>query len=964
MTLIPKPVDCGSCPLYGDGLGFSRPEGSGSKGVLIIGEALGAHERADGLPFRPHAEAGSVLERAILRAGFCRDHFRLWNTIACQPPDNRLEGESWEDDAITHCQTHVRRVAEAFRPRAILALGGVATRTLTGLSGPELTISRLRGYVLESEYAPVVPSFHPSYLRRGGRRRDAEGGKAFESAAGGGGMSLMGVLIHDLQLAVAVAGGAYKEYVLHPEYSEYFADYQEQPSLDDARSFLHRARESPQALLSYDLEHPRATEEPDDEDLLTGGSTDLADLLDANAGQSADGATIHSAQFSLAPRSGIYLPWIGEYREIAAALLDLPNRKAGHFVRKNDNPRLRTWGIIPREPVIDTWEQFHHLQPDIPANLQFAASFARFPFPWKHWRRSQQARYGIADVDALQWLVPWLERALDRAGLQAGYQQVLKLGPVFAGMTERGVPVDAAAHSCMAEDFQTTLTESRVELQAGIPDAARVVHNPEGYTRPPAHVRLALLADPACRRVEGADGSTYLRDPVRELATTAKEAQTALAFGDPSGAGADIDRAKWRRLDPFNPQSAPQVLAYIQAKGHPLPQARNSGGWTTSETALGRLYRQTHDPTYRRILEHRELRTLLSTFIPGWAPHADGRVHPQFYTAPGTGQHSSRGPNVQNAPKHTRLADSFRRIVRASPGHWLVSFDWKSFHALMLGFEAQDAAYMRLARLDIHAFLAAHLLGLPEADGLLARTDDELADYFRWLRSCGGECRHSSADKRAGKCWGYVRDNQAKRAILGWAFGQTAWGLAQHYPEVFAGVAAARRVTGTLEGLFSHAASWHDQIREIAHRQTFLRSRWDFIRHFWDVQHRDPRTGRAAWGDDSEAAIAFLPANDAFGLRNDAMIQLEAGGANARFGLINEIHDELLYECPDALVDECVATVQAEMERPRRELTDPAIAPAGLGCAVGVKIGRHWAAMHAWTGSRTEAEATGTGAKL
>ena len=46
-------------------MGFSQTEGTGSNGVLVVGEALGGEEARDGLPFRPKAAAGSKLEEAF-----------------------------------------------------------------------------------------------------------------------------------------------------------------------------------------------------------------------------------------------------------------------------------------------------------------------------------------------------------------------------------------------------------------------------------------------------------------------------------------------------------------------------------------------------------------------------------------------------------------------------------------------------------------------------------------------------------------------------------------------------------------------------------------------------------------------------------------------------------------------------------------------------------------------------------
>src|SRR5437773_994021 len=75
------------------------PEGTGSSGILAMGEALGESEERDLLPFRPYAEAGSVLERALYRAGVPRESLTLTNLVWYRPPRNWLDGAPWEIDA-------------------------------------------------------------------------------------------------------------------------------------------------------------------------------------------------------------------------------------------------------------------------------------------------------------------------------------------------------------------------------------------------------------------------------------------------------------------------------------------------------------------------------------------------------------------------------------------------------------------------------------------------------------------------------------------------------------------------------------------------------------------------------------------------------------------------------------------------------------------------------------------------
>jgi uracil-DNA glycosylase family 4 len=170
--VLPKPDTCVGCDLHGDGKGFCRNEGSMTNGVLVIGEASGSNEKSDSLPFRPYAQAGSLLERAFKRCGFVRGQFRITNVVRCQPPHDLLSGATYEFAAIQHCRSNLLATLHEAKPRAILALGGTAARELTGYSGTKAGVSYVRGYVLPCivagyETVPVVATFHPSFLRQG-----------------------------------------------------------------------------------------------------------------------------------------------------------------------------------------------------------------------------------------------------------------------------------------------------------------------------------------------------------------------------------------------------------------------------------------------------------------------------------------------------------------------------------------------------------------------------------------------------------------------------------------------------------------------------------------------------------------------------------------------------------------------------------------------------------------------------
>jgi DNA polymerase I-like protein with 3'-5' exonuclease and polymerase domains len=401
----------------------------------------------------------------------------------------------------------------------------------------------------------------------------------------------------------------------------------------------------------------------------------------------------------------------------------------------------------------------------------------------------------------------------------------------------------------------------------------------------------------------------------------------------------------------------------MKFRGHPVPRDFKKDIETTAKVELERLAKRTKDPLYNKSLQYREFEKMKSTYVDGWKPDdvveyrmfdtpqvvlagaeptssvvvGIGRVHTTFTFRPATGQLSSRGPNIQNAPKHEGqravpgLAGAFRRIVEARPGHRIVTFDYKSFHALTLGFEAGDATYMRMARLDIHSFLTAHMLKLEGCDNLLARSDDELREYFRWLKS--------DKDRL------FTRDFKAKRAILGYGFGLGYRKLYDMNQEAFTRQAEAKRTIEMLNRTFPKTAQFRNTIRMRAHRDTFLLSRHGCIRHFFDVYHWDSKYGANRPGRDSEKAIAYLPANDAFGHIKDAMLRLEESGWNERANFFNQIHDDLHFEIPDAVFDEAVPAILAEMTKPSEILIDPVTAPAGLQCAVEVKAGRTWEKM-------------------
>ena len=157
---------CVSCRLCKTRKQTVFADGSPEAKIMFIGEAPGADEDAQGVPFV--GRAGQLLTRMIEDGmGLPRKSVYIANVLKCRPPDNRNP----EPDEIASCRGYLESQIDLVRPEVLVALGKFAAQFLLET---EEGIMRLRGKWGTYRGIPVMPTYHPSFLlRQPGQKKEA-----------------------------------------------------------------------------------------------------------------------------------------------------------------------------------------------------------------------------------------------------------------------------------------------------------------------------------------------------------------------------------------------------------------------------------------------------------------------------------------------------------------------------------------------------------------------------------------------------------------------------------------------------------------------------------------------------------------------------------------------------------------------------------------------------------------------
>ncbi len=154
-------ADCVKCPLSATRTKVVFGSGNSDADLMFVGEAPGAEEDRQGLPFV--GRAGGLLTQLLERIGMERKDVWICNTLKCRPPGNRDP----QPIEIETCNPYLQRQVELIEPRVIATLGNFATKLLTG---SRVGITRVRGTPQVHEVGGrtvfLMPLLHPAAALR------------------------------------------------------------------------------------------------------------------------------------------------------------------------------------------------------------------------------------------------------------------------------------------------------------------------------------------------------------------------------------------------------------------------------------------------------------------------------------------------------------------------------------------------------------------------------------------------------------------------------------------------------------------------------------------------------------------------------------------------------------------------------------------------------------------------------
>ena len=150
--------ECQNCPLGKTRQNFVFGSGSSRAEVMFVGEAPGADEDAQGLPFV--GKAGQLLTKIIESTKIWkRSDVFICNVLKCRPPGNRTP----QPEEVEQCRPYLEEQIRIIKPKLLMALGASAAQALLKTKD---SVGKMRGKWHDFEGIPLRVTYHPAALLR------------------------------------------------------------------------------------------------------------------------------------------------------------------------------------------------------------------------------------------------------------------------------------------------------------------------------------------------------------------------------------------------------------------------------------------------------------------------------------------------------------------------------------------------------------------------------------------------------------------------------------------------------------------------------------------------------------------------------------------------------------------------------------------------------------------------------
>ena len=343
-----------------------------------------------------------------------------------------------------------------------------------------------------------------------------------------------------------------------------------------------------------------------------------------------------------------------------------------------------------------------------------------------------------------------------------------------------------------------------------------------------------------------------------------------------AGLEADINKEAGETVNPGSPKQLGDIL--FGKLGLPGGTKTKTGQWATGARALEELAEQGHKLP-QMILDWRQVSKLKSTYtdaLPGFVNPTTHRVHTNYaFASTTTGRLSSSDPNLQNIPVRTEDGRKIRRAFIAAPGTKLVSADYSQIELRLLAEIARIEPLQKAFRegLDIHAMTASEMFGVP-------------------IKNMPAEVRR-----------------RAKAINFGIVYGISAFGLANQ-------LGIGRDEAGAyIKKYFERFPGIRDYIEEskkYAKDNGYVLTLFGRKCHYPEIK----ASNASIRSFNERAAINARLQGTAADIIRRAMIRMDDALAKHKLGaqMLLQVHDELVFEVPDAEVEKTLPVVKKVME--------------------------------------------------